>query len=88
MFSFGVGLLSFIGLIIFPVGYLVSRLAISIGAWFEREEGPKDRVVPKIIVAAILGFLLGSFAQPKWDQISECHDLIGNWGKCVIPVPR
>lgn len=88
MFSFGVGLLSFVGLVFFPVIYLVARVVRGFGAWMEREAGPKDRVVPKVLISAVLGFVIGCFAQPKWDQISECHDYTGNWGRCIVPVPR
>lgn len=88
MFSFGIGLLSFAGLILFPVVYLVGRVVRGIGAWMEREGGPKDRVMPKIIIAAVLGFAIGCFVQPKWEQLSECHAYTGNWGKCVVPLPR
>ncbi|KMV67437.1 hypothetical protein AI29_13175 [bacteria symbiont BFo2 of Frankliniella occidentalis] len=86
VFSFGIGLLSLAGIIVFPILYIVGRLVRAGGAWLEGEDGPKDRAKAKIILFAVIGFLIGCFAQPKWDQISDCHDATGNWGKCALSI--
>jgi hypothetical protein len=41
-------------------------------AWSRREEGSKDPVGFFVTVLAILGFAIGSFAQPLWDKGAEC----------------
>ncbi|HHQ9150358.1 TPA: hypothetical protein ACSWAI_004232 [Escherichia coli] len=84
MFSFGIGILSLIGIIAFPILYILGRIVRAGGAWLEREEGPKDRVLPKIIIFALIGFFLGCLAQPVWDSISACRDYGNPIGKCLL----
>ena len=79
---------SFVGLIIFPCLYLGGRVFRTAGAWLERKDGPKDRVLPKLVLAAVVGFLLGCFVQPKWDDIYSYYEVKGHWDKCVIPFSR
>lgn len=86
MFTLGIGMLSMAGIVIFPILYIIGRLLTAGGAWLEGNEGPKDRVKAKVILFAIIGFLIGCFAQPKWDLLSSCHDETGSWAKCVIPI--
>ena len=85
MFDFSLGYLSLAGAVFFPLVYLLGRGVRHVGAWFERENGPKDRVLPKIILFFIIGLAVGSFAQPKWDDLSTCHELTNNWAKCALP---
>ncbi|CAF4678466.1 hypothetical protein AI2831V1_1276, partial [Escherichia coli] len=84
VFSFGIGILSLIGIIAFPILYILGRIVRAGGAWLEREEGPKDRVLPKIIIFALIGFFLGCLAQPVWDSISVCRDYGNPIGKCLF----
>ena len=84
MFSFGIGILSLIGIIAFPILYILGRIVRAGGAWLEREEGPKDRVLPKIIIFALIGFFLGCLAQPVWDSISACRDYGNPIGKFLF----
>lgn len=88
MFSFGLGICSLIGLVFFPVLYLVLRCIKHFGNWLEREPGPKDRVVAYVILFAAFGFGLGSLAQPQWERLNDCHNLYGSWAQCALPIAK
>ena len=69
-FSFGWVTLLFI--LITPAVYMFGRQVRRLGAWVQREEGPKERVGAMIIIFAFIGLLAGSAAQPIWDKGSQC----------------
>ncbi|CDM90229.1 conserved protein of unknown function [Xenorhabdus bovienii] len=87
MWDFGFGIMSISFMAIFPLLYLGCRVIRSASAWVERDDGPKDRVVPKILIMALLGLFLGCFAQPKWETLKFCYDSNQNIGKCLSISP-
>ncbi|MES9993757.1 MAG: hypothetical protein ABW098_17545 [Candidatus Thiodiazotropha sp.] len=72
MEHFSIGIASFVAAIIFPLIYFFGLQFRRIGAWSKREDGPKERVSFFLVVATVIGFGLGSFAQPLVDKASEC----------------
>lgn len=72
MEHFSIGIVSFAFSFLFPTFYFVGFQVRRLGAWSKREEGPKDRVGFFLMVAAIVGFAVGSFAQPLWNKANEC----------------
>ncbi|ADR35401.1 hypothetical protein Sulku_2752 (plasmid) [Sulfuricurvum kujiense DSM 16994] len=72
MEHFSIGIVSFAFTVIFPIFYFVGFQVRRLGAWSKREDGPKDRIGFFLLVAAIIGFAVGCFAQPLWDKASEC----------------
>ncbi|MBC3906236.1 hypothetical protein [Undibacterium umbellatum] len=69
---FSFGLYSLAGTVLFPALYVAFRSFKYVGAVIEREELPKDMVLPKVILWAVFGLALGSFAQPQVNKIAEC----------------
>jgi hypothetical protein len=72
MEHFAVGYLSLAFAAFLAGGYLLFRQARRFGAWVQREEGPKERVVPMLVILAAIGFVAGSLAQPLWDKGAQC----------------
>lgn len=72
MEHFSIGIISFAFMTLFPALYFVGFQVRRLGAWSKREEGPKDRIGFFLLVAAIFGFGVGSFAQPLWNKADEC----------------
>jgi hypothetical protein len=50
----------------------------------QREEGPKERVGAMVVILVIVGFGVGSFAQPIWDKGAECKALGKTVAACVF----
>jgi hypothetical protein len=84
MLSFGFGLVSILGMAILPLLYLGGRLFRSASAWTNREEPPKDRVIPKIILSALIGLAIGCLIQPKWEIFEYCQDTNQVIGQCFF----
>lgn len=84
MFDFSVGLVALVLAIVFPALYWVGFQIKRVGAWSMREEGPKDRVGFFLIVLAILGFVIGCFAQPQWDKVMACKASGEPMGTCLF----
>lgn len=78
---FSLGILSVGGALVLPAAYFVRYLLRRSGAWFKGEEGPKDRVIPFMLLWAVLGFGIGSFAQPLWNKGAACQAA----GQPVVP---
>lgn len=81
MQHFSIGILSFAVAALFPVAYLTFRQVRRFGAWIKRENGPKERAGVVVVMLAVFGFALGSYAQPLRDQGVICQDE----GRPVIP---
>src|SRR6476469_28783 len=64
-FAFGILTVAFVVLcpLLYLAGYQARRLAV----WARRGPAPQDRVWFFLLLSAILGLLVGSFAQPLWD---------------------
>jgi hypothetical protein len=75
------GFMSVFGAIAFPLLYLLGRQLKVIAAWIMRTESPKERVIPVVVIFAIIGLLAGSLAQNAWDGSSECRAS----GKPAVP---
>ncbi len=73
MEHFAIGMVSFVLSILFVLAYLAGFQVRRLGAWSKREEGPKDRVGFFVLVMAVVGFAVGSFAQPLWNKGVECR---------------
>lgn len=84
MSMFAIGICSVVGALLFPVIYLLRRFFIGAGNYLERREKQKDRVGAYIVIFAILGFFLGSLAQPHWDKILICKQATGLWLSCFF----
>jgi hypothetical protein len=70
---FSVGLMSFLFAAFFVGLYLLKLLLEKIGAWSKRKDGPQDRVLFYVVLNAIFGFVVGSFAQLPWEAGLACH---------------
>lgn len=73
MEHFSVGFLSFVLALAFAGLYLGFRQLRRLGAWVQREEGPKERIGAMVVIFLLLGFVAGSLAQPLWDKGVECR---------------
>ena len=73
MSHFSIGILSFVFILLFPVLYLVGFGLRYLVAWIRRKEGPKDRIWFYLIFASLIGFIVGSIAQPLWSKAVECR---------------
>ncbi|WP_210486930.1 hypothetical protein [Pantoea ananatis] len=85
MSMFAMGICSLIGAILFPLIYLLRRFFIGAGNYLERREKQKDRVGAYIAIFAIIGFFLGSLAQPQWENSLTCKQENGSWFGCIFP---
>lgn len=72
MEHFSVGMISIVFATALPVAYFLGFQLRRLGAWSKRQDGPKERVGFFLLVLAILGFGVGSFAQPLWNKGVEC----------------
>lgn len=84
MTGFSVGIVSIVLAAVFPAIYFLGFQLRRLGAWSKREESPKDRVGFFLLVAAIFGFAVGSFAQPLWDKGAECKATGQPLATCVF----
>lgn len=85
---FSLGICSGIGAVVMIVIYLITRLFKMFGSYLERREGPKDRVIWYIVIFGLVGFILGGFAQPHWEQLHDCYLRTGSWQQCLIPISK
>ncbi|SFU32257.1 hypothetical protein SAMN05216339_101338 [Nitrosomonas eutropha] len=81
MQHFEIGVLSFVFAITLPVIYFIGYQVRRLGAWSKREARPGDRIGFFLIMALVLGFVFGSFAQPLWSAGVSCHAA----GQPVVP---
>lgn len=86
MFSFSIGTLSFIFSGVFTALYLTQYVVRLIGAWLKRGEPPKDRVLAIVVIFALVGFGIGSFAQPKWGDFSTCRENGKSVASCIFSI--
>ena len=84
MFTFAISGLSLAVMLIFPLLYLIGRYIRALIAHKEGQAGPKDRVVLKVIIAAIIGFMVGSFLQIPWNKYQACIAAQGARSVCLI----
>lgn len=84
MSMFAIGICSLIGAILFPLIYLLRRFFIGTGNYLERREKQKDRVGAYIAIFAIIGFIVGSLAQPQWEKSLICKQETGSWFGCIF----
>lgn len=88
MQNFSVGLMSFAGAILLPVIYIIGRQIRRFTAWVERGNSPKERVGAMIVIFTIVGFVIGSLAQPLWDKSKACQAEGQPVMTCVFFPPR
>jgi hypothetical protein len=81
---FSVGVVSILLAIAFPAGWFLWFQFRRVAAWSKREPGPKDRVGFFVVLLTVLGFAVGSFAQPVWDRGVECWAAGQPIGACLI----
>jgi hypothetical protein len=73
MGHFAVGSMSLVSAIVFPLLYLVGYLLNCGEAWMRRAQPPRDRVIAFLVLAAVVGFVAGIYAQPPWDRGVACN---------------
>ena len=73
MNHFSVGFLSFFFAAAGCILYLIVRLLRRFEAWRSRGDGPKERVIPTLIIIGLVGFIPGSLAQSLWEQSAACR---------------
>jgi len=72
MEHFTIGIVSVVFAVLFPVMYYIGFQVRRLGAWSKREQSPKDRIGFFLLIGAVFGFAVGSFAQPLWNKGTEC----------------
>lgn len=87
MDHFAFGVLSVALGLLFPALYFVGFQVRRLAAWSQRTPGPTDRVGFFLLVAALFGFAVGSFAQPLWNKSIECKAASQPIVSCVF-VPK
>ena len=70
---FTVGFLSFVFPAVFCIFYLLVRQLRRFEAWRLREDGPKERVMPTLLIIAVITFIPGSLAQSLWESSASCR---------------
>lgn len=85
MFTFGIGIFSFIGALLFLVFYFGNIGTRKIVAWVKNEDTMiKEKVWFISILMIILGFFFGSWVQGYWDDITPCVSYLGDVAKCIF----
>jgi hypothetical protein len=77
MQHFSIGLLTFIGALVFPVYYLVMRMLHLLGAMATRTERPKEVVGVFLVLGIVVGGFIGSMLEPLRVQGVACHQYTG-----------
>ncbi|WP_081935670.1 hypothetical protein [Burkholderia sp. 9120] len=72
MQHFSIGIVSVVFAVLFAGAVVVRYAGVLIKKWYQREDGPKDRILVGIVAAAAFGFVAGSFVQPAWDKAEVC----------------
>lgn len=70
--------------VLFPLIYLAGYFLRCMGAWFNRAEAPKDRVIAYMVVGVVMGLVLGGLIQPKWDDLRACRAAGYRLGQCLM----
>ncbi|EQC1412962.1 hypothetical protein ACY2L5_004319 [Providencia rettgeri] len=86
MWSFNIGIVSFVVAIFIPLIYVVGRGFKWFSATVERTEKPKDMVLVKILMGLVIGFILGSFLQQPWDNVINCKSTGASTGQCLSAI--
>lgn len=86
--QFEVGFLSVVFAAVFVALFSLKFLFRKVAAWSTREEQPKDRVGFFVLVFAVFGFVLGSFAQPLWNLGVACQRSGQPLGICFFKIPK
>ena len=73
---FSIGILSFIGALVYPIIYLVKRILRHLGAMATRTERPKEVVGVFLVLWIVIGGFIGSMAQPHFDKFTLCHQQV------------
>lgn len=84
MENFIIGTLSFAFSAVFVALYLIRYQILRISSWAKRTEGPKDRVGFFILLTGVFGFVVGSLAQPLWNQAQVCKSQAKPVIACVV----
>lgn len=72
MFSFKIGLLSFVLPLAMCALYLVARQLRRFVAYADNTTPPKERLKVYLVLAAVMGFICGSGLQPTYDKAMQC----------------
>lgn len=84
MEHFSIGMISVALAILFPAMYFTGFQLRRLSAWSKREAGPKDRLGFFLLATALVGFAVGSFAQPLWSKGVECKAAGKPVASCVF----
>ena len=84
MLPFSIGVASFIGAVGVPLVYLFFWQLRHFGAWTKRVQRPKKHVGVLIVIFVVLGFVVGSMAQPMVDISASCRQKGKPLVSCVL----
>ncbi len=82
--AFTFGQISMALAVLFPLIYLAGHLLRCLGAWFNRAEAPKNRVIAYMAASVVMGLVLGGLIQPMWDDLRACRAAGYPLGQCLI----
>ena len=82
--GFAIGKLSFIAAIFGAVVMYANFYVRTAAAWYERREGPKDRVHLGALGFAALFFVVGSVLQAYYDSVVPCMSFGQTFVECAF----
>ncbi len=72
MFEFSLGVMPFALAALMPAAYFLTRQFRRFVAWAGRNSPPQERGLVIAAVLAVLGFVVGGFLQPAYEQALAC----------------
>lgn len=85
MFSFNIGVFSFLGAVFLLICYGGNIIMRKIVAWIKNEDTEiKEKVWFLSILMIVLGFIFGSFVQGYWNDLKPCVDHLGDVKRCIF----
>lgn len=70
--------------VLFPLIYFAGHLLRCLGAWVNRAEAHKNRVIAYMAVSVVMGLVLGGLIQSKWGDLRDCRAAGYRLGQCLI----
>ncbi|EFJ2943899.1 TPA: hypothetical protein L1I71_003915 [Escherichia albertii] len=88
MFGFNAGLVMLGVMVVIPVIYLLSYGLNSFNKWRLGESMPQHKIKINIILALVIGFILGGVGQYFWDNVNSCMQTGRSQGECLLNIGK
>ncbi|EKN8423631.1 hypothetical protein [Escherichia coli] len=88
MFGFNTGLVMLGAMVAFPAIYLLIYGLNSFNKWRLGESVPQHKIKINIILALVIGFILGGICQYFWDNVNSCMQTGRTQGECLLNIGK